>query len=222
MKLFLDTADLDQIREAVRWGIIDGVTTNPALVAKTGRESGELYAEICATVPGPVSLECVAMDVDGIVVEARRLAAIAKNAVIKVPVMREGLIAVRRLSEEGIKTNVTLVCSTMQAMLAAKQGATYVSPFVGRLDLMGQDGMESIRQMKTIFDNYGFATQILVASARHPRHVLEAALAGAHVCTIPMDVLELLYQHPMTDVGIQQFLAAWAKVPQKAGASRAA
>lgn len=222
MKLFLDTADLDQIREAVRWGIIDGVTTNPALVARTGREAGELYAEICATVPGPVSLECVAMDVDGIVVEARRLAAIAKNAVIKVPVMREGLIAVRRLSEEGIKTNVTLVCSTMQAMLAAKQGATYVSPFVGRLDLMGQDGMESIRQMKTIFDNYKFQTQILVASARHPRHVLEAALAGAHVCTIPMDVLELLYQHPMTDVGIQQFLAAWAKVPQKTGASRAA
>jgi transaldolase len=136
--------------------------------------------------------------------------------------MREGLIAVRRLSEEGIKTNVTLICSTMQAMLAAKQGATYVSPFVGRLDLMGQDGMESIRQMKTIFDNYGFATQILVASARHPRHVLEAALAGAHVCTIPMDVLELLYQHPMTDVGIQQFLAAWAKVPQKTGAPRLA
>lgn len=218
MKLFLDTADLDQIREAVRWGIVDGVTTNPTLVAKTGREATDLYAEICATVPGPVSLECVAMDADGIVVEARRLAAIAKNAVIKVPVMKEGLIAVKRLADEGIKTNVTLICSTMQAMLAAKLGATYVSPFVGRLDLMGQDGMESIRQMKTIFGNYGFATQILVASARHPKHVLEAALAGAHVCTIPIDVMELLYQHPMTDVGIQQFLAAWAKVPKKAGA----
>ncbi len=215
MKLFLDTADLGQIREAVRWGLVDGVTTNPVLVAKAGREPSELYAEICSVVPGPVSLECVALDADGIVAEARRLAAIAKNAVIKVPVMREGLIAVRRLSDEGIKTNVTLLCSTMQAMLAAKMGATYVSPFVGRLDLMGQDGMEVIRQIKTVYDNYNFPTQILVASARHPKHVLDAALAGAHACTIPMEVMDLLHQHPMTDLGIQQFLAAWAKVPQK-------
>lgn len=218
MKLFLDTADPAQIREAVRWGIVDGVTTNPVLVAKTGREPKELYAEICSLVPGPVSLECVSMDADGIVAEARRLAAIAKNAVIKVPVMREGLIAVKRLTGEGIKTNVTLLCSTMQAMLAAKMGATFVSPFVGRLDLMGQDGMEVIRQIKTVYDNYGFATEVLVASARHPKHVLDAALAGAHACTIPMDVMEMLYQHPMTDVGIQQFLAAWSKVPQGSGA----
>ncbi|MCC6353464.1 MAG: fructose-6-phosphate aldolase [Verrucomicrobiae bacterium] len=215
MKLFLDTADMSQIREAIRWGIVDGVTTNPALVSRTGRPAEELYAEICATVPGPVSLECVSMDADGIVAEARRLAAISGNAVIKVPAMREGLVAVKRLAEEGIKTNVTLICSTMQAFLAAKVGATYVSPFVGRLDLMGQEGMETIRQIKTIYDNYRFTTEIIVASARHPKHVLESALAGAHICTIPIDVMELLYQHPMTDVGIQQFLAAWAKVPQE-------
>ncbi len=216
MKLFLDTALVDQIREACRWGIVDGVTTNPTLVNKSGREPSELYAEICKLVPGPVSLECIATDADGIVAEAQQLAKIADNVVVKVPIIREGLIAVKRLSAMGIKTNVTVIHSPLQAMLAAKCGATYVSPFVGRLDSVGQMGMDMIHQIRTIFDNYGFATEILVASARHPLHVLEAALAGAEICTIPLEVMEQLYHHPMTDVVIQQFLKDWAKVPTKA------
>ncbi len=216
MKLFLDTANLDHIREACRWGIVDGATTNPTLVSKTGRAAADLYAEICQIVPGPVSLECIATDADGIVVEARQLAKIAENVVVKVPIMREGLIAVKQLAAEGIKTNVTVIHSPLQALLAAKCGATYVSPFVGRLDSVGQVGMEMIHHIRTIFDNYDFATQILVASARHPLHVLESALAGADVCTIPIEVMEQLYHHPMTDVVMQQFLNDWAKVPAKA------
>lgn len=215
MKLFLDTADLDQMREACRWGIVDGATTNPTLVSKTGREPRELYAEICRLVPGPVSLECMATEADAIVAEAQQLATIAENVVIKIPIIPEGLIAVKRLAALGIQTNVTVVCSPLQALLAAKCGATYVSPFVGRWDAMGQIGMEMIRQIKTIFDNYGFATQILVASARHPLHVLESALAGAHVTTIPLEVMKQLYQHPMSDVIIEQFVNDWAKVPAK-------
>ncbi len=215
MKLFLDTAHLEQITEACRWGIVDGATTNPTLVSKTGRKPHELYAEICRIVPGPVSLECMATEADAIVAEAQQLAEIAENVVIKVPIITEGLIAVKRLAALGIKTNVTVVCSPLQAMLAAKCGATYVSPFVGRWDAMGQVGMDMIRQIKTIFDNYRFDTQILVASARHPLHVLESALAGAHVCTIPIDVMKQLYQHPMTDVIIDQFVNDWAKVPAK-------
>lgn len=222
MKLFLDTALVDQIREACSWGIVDGVTTNPTLVNKSGREPSELYGEICRIVPGPVSLECIATDADGIVAEAQQLAKIADNVVIKVPIMREGLIAVKRLTAMGIKTNVTVIHSPLQAMLAAKCGATYVSPFVGRLDSVGQIGMDMIHQIRTIFDNYDFATQILVASARHPLHVLEAALAGAEVCTIPMEVMEQLYRHPMTDVVMQQFLNDWAKVPTKAGNGKSA
>lgn len=216
MKLFLDTAHLDQIREACRWGIVDGATTNPTLVSKTGREPRELYAEICSIVPGPVSLECLALDAPGIVAEAQQLATIAENVVIKVPVMKEGLIAVKQLSAMGIKTNVTVIHSPLQALLAAKCGATYVSPFVGRLDSVGHMGMDMIHHIRTIFDNYQFETQILVASARHPLHVLESALAGADVCTIPMEVMEQLYHHPMTDVVMQQFLNDWAKVPAKA------
>jgi transaldolase len=215
VKLFLDTANLDQIREACRWGIVDGATTNPTLVSKTGREPRELYTEICRIVPGPVSLECIALDAEGIVAEAQQLAKIADNVVIKVPIMREGLIAVKQLAALGVKTNVTVIHSPLQAMLAAKCGATYVSPFVGRLDSVGQMGMEMIEQIRTIFDNYSFQTQILVASARHPLHVLESALAGADVCTIPMEVMEQLYHHPMTDVVMQQFLTDWAKVPGK-------
>jgi transaldolase len=215
VKLFLDTAHLDHIKEACRWGIVDGATTNPTLVSKTGREPRELYAEICRIVPGPVSLECLALDADGIVAEARQLATIADNVVIKVPIIREGLIAVKRLSAEGIKTNVTVIHSPLQALLAAKCGATYVSPFVGRLDSVGQVGMEMIHHIKTIFDNYAFETQILVASARHPLHVLESALAGADVCTIPLEVMEQLYHHPMTDVVLNQFLNDWKKVPGK-------
>jgi transaldolase len=216
VKLFLDTAQVDQIREACRWGIVDGVTTNPTLVNKSGREPSELYAEICRLVPGPVSLECIATDAEGIVAEAKQLAKIADNVVIKVPILREGLIAVKQLASLGIKTNVTVIHSPLQALLAAKCGATYVSPFVGRLDSVGQMGMEMIHQIRTIFDNYDFATEILVASARHPLHVLEAALAGAEICTIPLEVMSQLYQHPMTDVVIQQFLGDWAKVPTKA------
>lgn len=215
MKLFLDTAHLDQIREACDWGIVDGATTNPTLVSRTGREPHELYAEICRIVPGPVSLECLATEADAIVAEAQNLATIAENVVIKVPVIREGLKAVKRLAALGVKTNVTAVCSPLQALLAAKCGATYVSPFVGRWDVIGQMGMEMIRQIRVIFDNYDFATQILVASVRLPVHVLESALAGADVCTVPIEVLQQLYLHPMTDAILQQFNNDWAKVPGK-------
>jgi transaldolase len=177
MKLFIDTADVAQITEANAWGILDGVTTNPTHVAKTGRPARELYKEICQLVAGPVSLETIGMDADTIVKEARQLSMIADNVVVKVPIMREGLKAVKRLSAEGIKTNVTVTFSPLQALLAGKCGATYVSPFVGRLDAVGHVGMELIRQIKTIYDHYGFATQLLVAAIRHPEHVLEAALA---------------------------------------------
>jgi transaldolase len=215
VKFFLDTANLEHIREACRWGIVDGATTNPTLVSKTGRAPAELYAEICSIVPGPVSLECLASEADAIVVEAQKLAKIADNVVIKVPVIREGLVAVKRLTALGIKTNVTAVCSPLQALLAAKCGATFVSPFVGRWDVMGHVGMDMIRQIKAIYDNYRFTTQLLVASVRHPLHVLESALAGADVCTIPLEVMEQLYHHPMTDVILQQFNNDWAKVPTK-------
>jgi transaldolase len=215
MKLFLDTADLDQIREACRWGIVDGATTNPTLVSKTGRKPNELYAEICGIVPGPVSLECLATEPNAIVAEAQQLAKIAENVVVKIPLIREGLIAAKRLTALGVKTNVTTICSPLQALLAAKCGATFVSPFVGRWDAMGQMGMEMIRQIRTIFDNYDFDTQILVASVRHPLHVLESALLGADACTIPLEVMKQLYHHPMTDVIIEQFNNDWAKVPGK-------
>jgi transaldolase len=221
MKLFIDTADLDQIKEAYGWGIVDGVTTNPTHVSKTGRSPRELYAEICQMVDGPVSLETVGLDADQIVAEGRQLARIADNAVIKVPIMREGLRAVKRLAAEGIKTNVTVTFSPLQALLAAKCGATFVSPFVGRLDAIGHLGMDIVRQIKTIYDHYGFATQILVAAVRHPAHVLEAALAGAPACTMNYDVLKQLYDHPLTDIGIEIFLQDWKKVPQPEAAGRA-
>ena len=214
MKLFIDTAHLEEIREANAWGIVDGVTTNPTHVSKTGRPAKEVYEEICRTVDGPVSLETIALDAEGIVEEARRLAAMADNVVVKVPIMREGLKAVKRLSAEGIKTNVTVTFSPLQALLAAKCGATYVSPFVGRMDAVGQEGMEVVRQIRTIYDNYGYSTQIIVAAVRHPIHVLEAALAGADVCTMFFDVLQQLYEHPLTDVAIKLFLEDWKRVPQ--------
>lgn len=215
MRLFLDTAFIEEIEEVKSWGILDGVTTNPTHVSRTGRPARELYEEICRIVEGPVSLECVALDADEIVAEARGLAAIADNVVIKVPIMREGLKAVKRLTAEGIKTNVTVNFSAMQALLAAKCGATYISPFVGRLDLIGHFGIELIHQIKTIYDNYGYATQILAAALRHPAHVLESALAGAHVATMPLDIMRQLYEHPMTDKAIAQFLEDWKKVPVK-------
>ncbi len=215
MKLFLDTANVDEIREAARWGMLDGVTTNPTHVSKTGRTPRGLYEEICGLVDGPVSLETVGLDADRIVEEGRDLAKVAPNAVIKVPVMQEGLIAVRRLAEENIPVNVTTTFSPLQALLAAKAGTSYISPFIGRLDNIGHVGMDVVRQIKQIYDNYGFQTNVLVAAVRHPTHVLEAALAGADICTMSFGVLKMLYDHPLTDSGIQQFLEDWKKVPKE-------
>ena len=213
MKLFLDTADVAQIREVRTWGILDGVTTNPTHVSKTGRPAADVYREICNLVDGPVSLETLGLTADEIVSEGRVLAKFHKNVVVKVPLMKEGLKAVKTLSSEGIKTNVTVTFSPLQAMLAAKCGATYISPFVGRLDAVGHVGMDLVRQIKTIYGNYGFKTEIIVAAVRHPIHVLEAALAGAGICTMSFDVLQQLYQHPLTDIGIEMFLNDWKKVP---------
>jgi transaldolase len=215
MKLHIDTADVAQIREAWSWGIIDGVTTNPSHVAKSGRKPSEVYREICGIVDGPVSLETIALDAAGIVKEGRELAKIHKNVVIKVPIIKEGLKAVKILASEGYKTNVTVAFSPLQALLAAKVGATYISPFVGRLDAVGHDGMEVVRQIKTIYGNYGFATQIITAAARHPLHVLQAALAGSDVMTMSFDILQQLYQHPLTDLVLDTFLKDWARIPVK-------
>jgi transaldolase len=214
MKLFLDTADVGQIREVLRWGILDGVTTNPTHVSKTGRKPHELYREICDMVPGPVSLETLSLDAEGMVREARELMKYGPNVVIKVPVIREGLVAVKILAAEGIKTNVTVNFSPLQAMLAAKVGGTYISPFVGRLDAVGHDGMDLVRQIRRIYDNYKFSTQIITAAVRHPLHVLEAALAGSDVCTLNYDVMKQLYDHPLTDIAVKMFLDDWKKVPQ--------
>ncbi len=211
MKLFIDTADVAQIKEAWSWGIIDGVTTNPTHVMKTGRKPEEVYREILQIVNGPVSLETIATDAPTIVQEGRALAKLGPNVVVKVPVIREGLKAVKELSAEGIKTNVTLNFSPIQALLAAKVGATYISPFVGRLDAVGHTGMDLVRQIRTIYDNYGFKTQILTAAVRHPEHVLQAALAGSDVCTMFYDTLKMLYDHPLTDIGLDIFLKDWAK-----------
>ncbi len=214
MKFFLDTASVKEIREGVGTGLIDGVTTNPSLVAKEGRPFKVVLAEICEIVPGPVSAECVTMTTEEMIAEARDLAKVAKNIVVKIPLTKDGLRAVKRVSAEGIKTNVTLCFSAVQALIAAKAGATYISPFVGRLDDRGSDGMELIRDIRTIYDNYEFQTQILVASIRHPVHVLDAARMGADVSTMPSAVFEKLYQHPLTDLGLAQFLEDWKKVPR--------
>lgn len=214
MKLFIDTADVDQIREVWSWGIIDGVTTNPTHVAKTGRRPQEVYDEILRIVDGPVSLETISLTAPEIIAEGRELAKLHPNVVVKVPLIREGLKAVRALRDEGIRTNVTVTFSPLQALLAAKCGATYVSPFVGRLDAVGHFGMDLVRQIGTIYDNYDYSTEIIVAAVRHPTHVLEAALAGAHICTMNFDVMVQLYDHPLTDIGVELFLKDWAKVPQ--------
>jgi len=215
VKIFIDTADVAQIREAYSWGVVDGVTTNPTHVSKTGRPARDVYEEICRLVPGPISLETIGLDAETIVAEGRELAKIADNVVIKVPIVCEGLKAVKRLSAEGIQTNVTVNFSPLQALLAAKCGATYISPFVGRLDAIGHVGMELVRQIKTIYENCNFPTQVLAAAVRHPLHVLEAALLGADVCTMSFDVLKQLYDHPLTDLGIATFLKDWQKVPAK-------
>jgi transaldolase len=214
MKIFLDTADVEQVRTAWDWGIIDGVTTNPSHISKTGRRALEVYREILDIVDGPVSLECVTMTAPEIIEEGRQLAKLHKNVVVKVPLMKEGLKAVKVLSHEGIKTNVTVTFSPLQALLAAKCGATYISPFIGRLDAAGHIGMDLVEQIRAIYDNYGFETQLLAAALRHPTHVLECAIAGADVCTMAFDILEQLYHHPMTDIVINQFLNDWAKVPK--------
>ncbi len=212
MKFFLDTANLDEIRRVASWGILDGVTTNPTLVSRESGSFEDLVREICRIVPGPVSAEAVATDADGIVHEARRLAGIAPNVVVKIPVGIEGLKATRVLSGEKIAVNMTLVFSASQALLAAKAGARYVSPFIGRLDDVSENGMALIEEIAVIFENYGFATEIIVASVRHPRHVVEAALLGASIATIPYAVMEKLVKHPLTDAGIERFLSDWKKV----------
>lgn len=212
MKFFIDTAEVSEIRSAQELGLVDGVTTNPSLIAKSGRDFKEVVSEIAGIVDGPISAEVISLDADGMVEEALELVRIDnKKIVIKVPMTSEGLKATRQLSEKGIDTNVTLVFSPLQALLAAKAGATYVSPFVGRLDDVGHDGMEGIDQIRTIFDNYGYTTEIIVASVRSPQHVLQAGLIGADICTIPFSVMQQLARHPLTDVGIEKFLADWDK-----------
>jgi len=213
MKFFLDTANLEEIRQAASMGLIDGVTTNPSLIAKEKGDFRDLLKQICAAVPGPISAEVVALDAAGMLKEGRELAKIADNITVKVPVTLEGLKAVRAFSSEGIKTNVTLIFSPLQALMAAKAGATFVSPFVGRLDDVGASGMDVVSQIVEIYQNYGFTTEVLVASIRHPMHVVEAALMGADVSTMPWKVLQQLIQHPLTDIGIQRFLDDWKKLP---------
>lgn len=212
MKFFIDTANVDEIREAASLGILDGVTTNPSLVAREGKDFRQVLREIVSIVNGPISAEVTATDRDGMVEEGRELSQIHPNIVIKVPLIKEGLQACKQLRADGIGVNVTLCFSASQALLAAKADATYISPFVGRLDDISHDGMELIRQIRIIYDNYGFETQILAASIRHPIHLVESALAGADVATIPYKVVLQLLKHPLTDSGQEQFLADWAKL----------
>jgi transaldolase len=214
MKFFIDTADMGEIREAHAQGLVDGVTTNPSLVSKTGRKFKDVLKEICALVKGPVSAEVVSVEHDAIMKEARDLAGLHDNIVVKVPLIPEGLKAVRTCTAEGIKTNVTLCFSPTQALLAAKAGATYISPFVGRLDDVASNGMGLIQQILTIYRAYDYKTEVLVASVRHPEHVVAAAMLGAHVATMPLSVMKQLAQHPLTDVGLKKFLADWEKVPR--------
>ncbi|MDH7517369.1 MAG: fructose-6-phosphate aldolase [Candidatus Thermoplasmatota archaeon] len=212
MKIFVDTANLEEIRELASWGVIDGVTTNPTLVAKSGRSFKEIVKEIFDIVDGPISLEAVSTKAEDMIKEARNLAKIHKNVVVKIPMTPDGLKAVKTLSKEGIKTNVTLVFSSNQALLAAKAGATYVSPFIGRLDDIGNEGMQIVEEIMDIFKNYDFKTQVIVASIRHPIHVIQAARLGAHIATVPPDVIKKMVGHSLTDVGIDKFLKDWKKV----------
>jgi transaldolase len=214
MKIFLDTADVNEIRKGVALGLVDGVTTNPSLVAKTGRKFEDVVKEICGIVDGPISAEAVSLDHEPMLAEARRLAKIHPNIVVKIPMTADGLKTVGICSKEGIKTNVTLVFSPSQAFLAAKAGATYVSPFVGRLDDVSTVGMDLIGQIAQMYSNYDYAAEIIVASIRNPLHFVDAAMLGAHVATVPYNVLEQLLKHPLTDVGIQKFLKDWEKVPK--------
>ena len=209
MKFFIDTANIDEIKEAASMGLLDGVTTNPSLVAKEGKDFKQLLNEIIEVVDGPISAEVVSTDFDGMMKEAHELAAIHKNIVVKIPLIQEGIKAVKALTKEGIKTNVTLCFSASQALIAAKAGATYISPFVGRLDDISQSGMQLIDQIVRIYDNYGYETEVLVASIRHPLHLVEAAEIGADVATIPFNVIKKLFNHPLTDSGLEKFLSDW-------------
>jgi transaldolase len=211
MKFFLDTANLEEIREVASWGILDGVTTNPSLVAKENMSFKDLIKAIAKVVPGPISAECVSEKARDIVPEARLLAKLAPNIAVKIPITLEGLKATKVLAAEKIKVNMTLIFSASQALLAAKAGAAFVSPFIGRLDDISQDGMGLIDEIVTIFENYRFTTEVIVASIRHPRHVVEAALLGADICTIPFSVMEKLVKHPLTDIGIDLFMKDWGK-----------
>lgn len=213
MKFFIDSANVDDIREAIALGLCDGVTTNPSLVAKTGRPFAAVIKDLVALVPGPLSLEVTALDYAGMMSQARELAAYGDQVVVKLPLTRDGLKACKTCFDEGIATNVTLCFSAGQALLAAKAGATYISPFVGRLDDVSTDGMRLIEDIAQIYGNYEFETQILAASIRHPMHVVQSALAGAHVGTMPLGVLQQLFQHPLTDIGLEKFMADWQKVP---------
>ena len=214
MKIFIDTASIKEIKEASSLGLIDGVTTNPTLMAKEARQPDEVLKEICALVSGPVSAEVISIEASGMVNEAHELIKLAKNIVVKIPLTKEGLKAVKILSAEGIKTNVTLCFSPTQALLAAKAGATYISPFIGRLDDIAQEGIALIRDIKKIYENYGFKTQIIVASVRNPMHVVNAALIGADIATIPYAVIEQLIKHPLTDTGLSRFLEDYKKIPK--------
>jgi transaldolase len=213
MKLFLDTANIDEIREAYQLGVISGVTTNPSLIAKEGRDFTQVVKEITSIVDGPISAEAVSLEADKMLAEARELAQIHPNIVVKLPMTANGLKVAKQCSQDGIKTNVTLVFSANQALLAALAGATYVSPFVGRIDDTGHDGMQLISDIMKIFENYGLETEVISASIRNPLHVLQSALAGADIATIPPKVLQQIISHPLTDIGIDKFLADWAKVP---------
>lgn len=215
MIFFIDTANVEEIREVNSWGVLDGVTTNPSLVAKEGRDFQEVIKEITSIVDGPVSAEVISLKAEGMIEEARELSKIHSNVVIKVPMTDEGLKAVKVLSKEGIRINVTLVFSANQALLAAKAGASFVSPFVGRLDDVGNRGMDVIEDIVRIFDTYGIDTQVIAASIRHPQHVIEAALAGSHIATVPYGVFKNMLRHPLTDTGIERFLADWEKAAQK-------
>ena len=211
MKFFIDTANIDEIKKGVEMGLVDGVTTNPSLIAREDKPFEEIITEICTIVDGPISAEVVSLDADGMIEEAKKLAAIDKNIVIKIPMIVEGIKAVKKLTAQGIKTNVTLIFSAAQALLAAKAGATFVSPFVGRLDDIGAPSMDIISDIVTIYDNYGYQSEIIVASIRSPQHVLDAALIGADIATIPLKVITQLAKHPLTDIGMEQFLADWEK-----------
>ncbi len=212
MKFFIDTANIDEIKKGMEMGLVDGVTTNPSLLAKEKKDPEAVLKDILATVPGPVSLEVISTTSGGMCEEARRLASLGENAVIKIPMTEEGVKAVRTLSNEGIKTNVTLIFQPIQALIAAKAGATYVSPFIGRLDDISQRGMDIVDDICRIFFNYGFETEIIVASIRNPVHVLDAALVGADIATIPFNVLKQLMNHPLTDIGLERFLKDWQSI----------